>query len=108
VDENYRFNGKHLSVYDQTKAEAHAVAEQFIAKGLPLVIVQPGVIYGPDDTSSVRTSIILFLQGKLPMMPEKTAFTWAHVDDIAGVISWRWKRVNRGELFHLRAGPYVY
>ena len=83
VDENYRFSGTHLSAYDRTKAEAHQVAEQFIARGLALVIVQPGLIYGPGDTSSVRTTLIQFLQGKLPLMPEKTAFSWAHVDDIA-------------------------
>ena len=28
-----------------------------IAHGLPLVIVQPGLIYGPGDTSSVRTTL---------------------------------------------------
>lgn len=83
VDESYQFNGTHLTVYDQTKAEAHHIAERFIAQGLPLVIVQPGLIYGPGDTSSVRTTLIQFLQRKLPLMPEKTAFSWAHVDDIA-------------------------
>ncbi|MCG2787067.1 MAG: NAD-dependent epimerase/dehydratase family protein [Anaerolineae bacterium] len=83
VDENYRFNGQHLSVYDQTKAEAHLVAEEFIRQGLPLVIVQPGLIYGPGDTSSVRTTLIQFLKRQLPLMPEQTAFSWAHVDDIA-------------------------
>jgi nucleoside-diphosphate-sugar epimerase len=83
VDESYRFNGQHLSVYDQSKAEAHRVAEEFIARGLPLVIVQPGLIYGPGDTSSVRTNLIQFLKRQLPMMPKNTAFCWAHVDDIA-------------------------
>ncbi|PKN94529.1 MAG: epimerase [Chloroflexi bacterium HGW-Chloroflexi-6] len=83
VDEDYRFNGQHLSVYDQTKAEAHQVAEEFIRQGLPLVIVQPGLIYGPGDTSSVRTTLIQFLKRQLPLMPEQTAFSWAHVDDIA-------------------------
>jgi nucleoside-diphosphate-sugar epimerase len=83
VDEDYRFNGQHLSVYDQTKAEAHLVAEEFIRQGLPLVIVQPGLIYGPGDTSSVRTTLIQFLKRQLPLMPEQTAFSWAHVDDIA-------------------------
>lgn len=83
VDEGYHFNGQHLSVYDQTKANAHKVAEEFIARGLPLVIVQPGLIYGPGDTSSVRTNLIQFLKRQLPMMPKVTAFCWAHVDDIA-------------------------
>jgi nucleoside-diphosphate-sugar epimerase len=83
VDESYRFSGKFLSVYEQTKAEAHQVAEEFIARGLPLVIVQPGLIYGPGDTSSVRTTLIQFLKRQLPLMPKDTAFCWAHVDDTA-------------------------
>ncbi len=83
VDESYRFSGKFLSVYEQTKAEAHKVAEEFIARGLPLMIVQPGLIYGPGDTSSVRTTLIQFLKRQLPLMPKGTAFCWAHVDDTA-------------------------
>ena len=82
VDETYQFTGTHISVYDRTKAEAHAIAEQFMARGLPLVIVQPGLIYGPGDTSSVRTTFVQFIQRKLPPLPRGTAFCWAHVDDV--------------------------
>lgn len=83
VDESYQFTGRHLSVYDRTKADAHAIAESFIARGLPLVIVQPGLIYGPGDTSSVRTTFVQFLERRLPPLPRRTAFCWAHVEDIA-------------------------
>lgn len=82
VDETFHFTGRHLSEYDRTKAVAHDIANEFIANGLPLVIVMPGLVYGPGDTSSVRTSILDFLQGKLPMLPAKTALCWAHVEDI--------------------------
>src|SRR5262245_60368267 len=58
VDETYRFSGRHLTLYDWSKAEAHRLAEKFIAQRLPLVIVQPGLIYGPGDTSAVRTILI--------------------------------------------------
>jgi nucleoside-diphosphate-sugar epimerase len=85
VDESYRFRGKHISEYDRTKAEAHAVAEQFVENGLPLVILMPGLIYGPGDTSSVRTTLIQYLQRKLPVIPQRTAYSWAHVDDIAAI-----------------------
>ena len=83
VDENYHFTGKHLSEYDRTKAAAHDIAKEFIAKGLPLVIVQPGLVYGAGDTSALRTTLIDFLNGKLPMLPSQTAYSWGHVDDIA-------------------------
>lgn len=83
VDETYHFNGKHISEYDKTKAEAHQIAEQFIKEGLPLVIVMPGLIYGPEGTSMSDEALRLYLQKKLPMIPSKAAYSWAHVDDIA-------------------------
>ena len=82
ADETYHFTGEHLSEYDRTKAEAHKIADEFIAKGLPLVIVQPGLIYGPGDTSSVRASLLNLFKGRLPMLPRQTAYNWAHVEDI--------------------------
>jgi len=95
VDESYHFKGKHISVYDQTKAEAHDVAIKMIAEGLPLVIVQPGLVYGPGDTSSVRTSFIQYLTKQLPVMPKQTAFSWAHVDDIAHA---HWLAMEKGKV----------
>lgn len=84
VDETYRYDGPHLSEYDRTKWVAHyEVADPMIAQGLPLVIVQPGLIYGPGDTSSVRTTLISYLKRKLPMVPLGTAFCWGHVEDNA-------------------------
>ena len=84
VDESYVFTGEPLSEYDRTKWVAHyEVAEPLIAQGLPLVIVQPGVIYGPGDTSSLRTALIGYLQHRLPILPKRTEYCWAHVDDVA-------------------------
>ncbi len=84
VDESYRYDGPHISEYDRTKWVAHyAVADPMIAAGLPLVIVMPGLIYGPGDTSSVRTTLVRYLRRRLPVVPRGTAFCWAHVDDVA-------------------------
>ncbi|MBM3461315.1 MAG: NAD-dependent epimerase/dehydratase family protein [Armatimonadetes bacterium] len=84
VDESYHYDGPHLSEYDRTKAAAHyEVADPMIRAGLPLVIVQPGLVYGPGDTSSVRTALVKYLKRQLPMMPTGSAYCWAHVDDIA-------------------------
>ncbi|MEP7339837.1 MAG: NAD-dependent epimerase/dehydratase family protein [Acidobacteriota bacterium] len=84
VDESYRFTGEHLSEYDKTKWRAHyEVALPMMKAGLPLVIVQPGINYGPGDTSAIRGVLRQYLQGKLPMVPDKTAYCWAHVDDTA-------------------------
>jgi nucleoside-diphosphate-sugar epimerase len=82
-DETYRFSGRHISEYDRTKAEAHDIALEYIKDGLPLVILMPGLIYGPDGTSLSDHSFRLYLQKKLPVIPRISGYCWAHVDDIA-------------------------
>jgi nucleoside-diphosphate-sugar epimerase len=83
VDETYRFSGKHLSEYDRSKAKAHDLAQKMMATGLRLVIVMPGIIYGPGDTSTLRINILDYLKRKLPGIPARTAYSWGHVEDIA-------------------------
>jgi nucleoside-diphosphate-sugar epimerase len=104
VDESYRFHGTHLSEYDRTKAEAHHIADAMIAKGLPLVIVQPGLVYGPGDTSAAHDTFVQYLTGKLPMLIKKTAYSWAHVDDVAGAHIAAMKLGRPGENYHI-CGP---
>jgi nucleoside-diphosphate-sugar epimerase len=83
VDESYVFTGQHLTEYDATKAEAHHIAQQMIADGLPLVIVMPGVVYGPGDTSSIHELLRDYVRRRQPMAPLQTAYAWGYVDDIA-------------------------
>ncbi len=103
-DENYRFTGKHISEYDRTKAEAHDIALQFIEDGLPLVIVMPGLIYGPDGTSMSDEAFRMYLKRKLPVIPKKSAFCWAHVDDTAEAHILALEKGKSGETYII-AGP---
>jgi len=85
VDESYRRTGDDFtSYYDETKFLAHQVAEDRIAKGAPIVVVQPGGVYGPDDHSELGNVIDQTAKGKLPakMFPEG-GFMLCHVEDIA-------------------------
>jgi nucleoside-diphosphate-sugar epimerase len=107
VDESYRFTGKHLSEYDRTKAAAHEIAKEFIAKGLPLVIVMPGLIYGPGDTSTLRDNIISFLKGQLPALPDRTAFCWAHVDDTVQGHILALEKGKPGETYIIAGEPHT-
>jgi nucleoside-diphosphate-sugar epimerase len=83
ADESYRFTGTHLSEYDRTKAAAHDLAAAMIQAGLPLVIVQPGVVYGPGDQGPIHDTFQLYLKRKLPMLVQETAYAWGYIDDIA-------------------------
>jgi nucleoside-diphosphate-sugar epimerase len=85
VDESYKRPGNDfLSYYDETKYESHQVALDRIAKGAPIVVVQPGGVYGPGDHSEIGNMIDQASKGKLfaYMFPE-TGFNLVHVDDVA-------------------------
>ena len=105
-DESYHYTGRHLSEYDRTKAVAHEVAKEFIANGLPLVIVMPGLIYGPGDTSELRTNIKDFLNQKLPLLPTQTTFCWAHVNDIVQGHILAMEKGKIGESYIIAGEPY--
>jgi nucleoside-diphosphate-sugar epimerase len=103
VDESFRRTDHDwLSFYDETKYRAHEVAEERIGRGAPIVIVQPGGVYGPDDHSEVGNMIVQTATGKLPakMFPE-TGFVLSHVDDIAAGIVAAHDRGEVGEAYVL-------
>jgi len=107
VDESYRYqpDGAWISVYERTKWQAHyEVAEPMMRAGLPLVIVQPGVVYGPGDTSIAHKTLVQYLQKKLPMTPRGAAFCWGHVEDTARAHILAMEQGRPGESYII-AGP---
>ena len=105
VDENYRFQGEHLSEYDRTKWLAHyEVALPLMQAGLPLVIVQPGVNYGPDDPSAIGDVLRDYLLRRLPIVPDQVAYCWAHVEDTARGHLQAMEKGRAGESYII-AGP---
>jgi dihydroflavonol-4-reductase len=89
--------GGWLSEYERTKWLAHyEVAVPMMGRGLPLVIVQPGLVYGPGDHSNVGLVLRDYLRRRLPAIPAQGG-CWAHVDDIAAghVLAMERGRVGR-------------
>ena len=103
VDESYTRNGdEFLSCYDETKFRSHQVALDRIAKGAPIVIAQPGGVYGPGDHSEIGNIIDQTRSGKMKllMFPE-TGFNLVHVDDVADGILRVYDRGKVGESYVL-------
>lgn len=104
-DEAYRYDGPHLSHYDETKWRAHyEVALPMMEAGLPLVVLQPGAIYGPGDTSQMGDLFRQWLDGKPLGLPLQSAFCWAHVDDVARAHVLAMERGQPGETY-IVSGP---
>jgi len=107
VDESYEHPGKEFtSYYEETKLEAHRIAKRMIAdQGLPGLIVQPGGVYGPGDTSQVADLLEQFLAGKLPLMPfPELGICLSHVEDVAAGILLALDKGELGETYVI-SGP---
>ncbi len=106
VDETYEHPAKEFtSCYEQTKWEAHQVAKRLIGEGLPCVIMQPGGVYGPGDTSSIAVMLDEFLRGKMIAIPfPDLGICLAHVEDIAAGILLGLDKGRPGEAYVI-SGP---
>jgi len=108
VDESYRHNGPWLSEYDRTKWLAHyKVAEPMMRAGLPLVIVQPGAVYGPGDTSAIHIMFRDYLRRRLPLLPKQVAYSWGHVDDTARGHLLAMEKGHTGESYIIAGPPHT-
>lgn len=88
VDETYqRTDPTYTSYYEETKVRAQEIAEGFIADGLPVVIVQPGQVYGPGDHSGFGGLLSSFTRGRLPVVPfPDSGLNLTYRDDLAAGI----------------------
>ena len=73
-----------LSYYDETKYLAHQAALERIKAGAPVIIAQPGGVYGPGDPSELGNMIDQARTGKLKLrlFPD-AGFNFIYVDDVA-------------------------
>jgi nucleoside-diphosphate-sugar epimerase len=86
VDEGYERDTSEgfLSCYDETKYKSHQIAKDRIASGAPVVIVQPGGVYGPGDHSELGNFIDQTRTGKLRAKAfPQLGFNLVYVDDVA-------------------------
>jgi len=105
VDEFHRDDGPLAGEYERTKREAYRdVAEPMMAEGLPLVVLLPGVVYGPNARSALHDTFRQYLRGELPMLPRETAYCWAHVDDVVDAHA-RAMRLGRAGESYIVGGP---
>jgi len=93
------------NVYEASKAEAELVVRQAMRRGLPAVIVRPGLVYGPGDLH-----LLGFFRSILrhQFRPIGRRPVWLHPiyvgDLLDGLVQCGEKAAALGECFHI-AGP---
>jgi dihydroflavonol-4-reductase len=103
VDESFRHpRASYTSYYEETKLLAHDVALDLAQRGLPVVIVQPGGVYGPGDPSALGQNLAKVARGKLPFLPfPELGMTMVHRDDVADGILLALDKGRAGESYVL-------
>lgn len=103
VDETYEPPaGQYVSLYHETKALAHRAARDRIAQGAPIVIVQPGGIYGPGDHTEIGGMLERGVRGKVVVLPfGGVGLNWVFVDDLVEGILLAHDRGRVGESYVL-------
>lgn len=108
VDESYRHEGQHLSLYDRTKWQAHyEVAQPMIESGVPLTIVMPGAVYGPGDRGPMWHLWEAYLRESLLAIPREAGYCWGHVDDTVEAMIDAMVLGKPGETYIIAGEPYT-
>jgi farnesol dehydrogenase len=94
------------NAYERTKAEADALARRAAADGQDVVIVYPGVVYGPGDMTEgniVARLVADHLDGRLPALvgPGDRRWSYAFAEDVAEGHALALEKAESGERYVL-------
>ncbi|NJN81265.1 MAG: SDR family NAD(P)-dependent oxidoreductase [Caldilineaceae bacterium] len=106
-DESFRRQTPYRSYYEQSKTEAHEIAQGFQERGLPLVTLCPAHVVGPNDHSVWGYFLRMYLNRLMP------PFAWApetvnsavHVNDVAAGLPWPRRRAATAKCITWRETP---
>ncbi len=102
VAEGFQPTSPATSAYEDTKRRAHDIAVDAARSGAPIVIVQPGQVYGPNDHSAVGANLRALAEGRLRYRAfERLGLNLVHVDDLADGILRALDRGRDGECYIL-------
>jgi farnesol dehydrogenase len=92
--------------YERTKAKADELARRAAAEGRDIVLLYPGVVYGPGEMTDANLVVKMVrdhLAGKLPGIvgPGDRLWCYAYVDDVADAHVAALTKGRRGERYFL-------
>jgi dihydroflavonol-4-reductase len=96
----WALDGSKLS-YSEHKHAAEQIGLEFNQRGLPVVIVNPGEVYGPHDSTLVTAGNLVDIAKSSPVIVCRGGTSVVHVDDVAAGILAAAERGRPGERYIL-------
>lgn len=102
-DETYRRSAPYGSHYERSKTQAHRVALEMQERGLPLTIVCPNAVVGPNDHSIFGYMLRFYLLGALPPLgwSKDVMLSLVHLEDVVRGIALAASTGKTGETYFL-------
>jgi nucleoside-diphosphate-sugar epimerase len=96
-----------LSVYDKTKFEGEEAALRFVSKGLDVVVIRPGWVYGPGDRRTFKL-IKAVCSGRFIMATRGKGFqTPVYIDDLVKGTLLAGEKGQKGQVYNLAGGEIL-
>ena len=102
-DETFKRQAPFYSAYEQTKTEAHTIAEAYQQRGLPLAIICPNGVMGINDHSAMGYFLRLFVNKRMPPMAwsPDSIYSFVELNDLVEGIVLAAERGQMGETYFL-------
>ena len=98
---NERYAIRPISLYDKTKLEGETAALDFAGRGLDVVIVRPGWVYGPGDRRTFKLVRAIAKKRFALVIGGKTRQSPVFIDDIVQGIIAAFENGRPGEIYNL-------
>jgi dihydroflavonol-4-reductase len=102
-DETFPRQTPCCTAYERTKTEAHKIACRYQSQGLPLIIVMPHAVIGPNDHSAFGYFMRLYINRSLPPIcwSPDSIFAAVYIDDLVEGIVLAAEKGRIGEAYYL-------
>lgn len=100
-DSHFNLKDKKAFVYTYAKCEAELLCQKAAWAGLPVVIVNPAEVYGPDDSGLVTAGNLVDFARSNPVFVSRGGTSVVHVDDVAAGIIAAFERGRPGQRYIL-------
>jgi dihydroflavonol-4-reductase len=87
--------------YSRAKREAEAMCRRAVTDGVPVVIANPGEVYGPNDTALITACNLIDFAKSKPVLVCSGGTSIVYVDDVALAIVRALERGRSGERYIL-------